>query len=144
MIHRQLAFLITTGFLAFATARSRSPDNVTKQTESTTEKSVGTVKMTNETKQVGATLEVKSETKADTPAGTVASKTETIEGTVTVFTAGRMIEVMTGERKMLTFSLDGQDVVYSVDGTVEVGKHVTVRDETGADKVHRVIVRLKV
>jgi hypothetical protein len=40
--------------------------------------------MTNETKQVGATLEVKSEAKADTPVGTVALKTETIEGTVTV------------------------------------------------------------
>ena len=141
MIHRQLAFLVTTGFLAVATARSRLPDNVPKQTESTTEKSVGTVKMTNETKQVGATLEVKSEAKADTPAGTVALKTETIEGTVTVFTAGRMIEVMTGEKKMHRFSLDDKDAAYSVDGTVAVGKRLTVTDEIGADKVRRISVR---
>ena len=110
-------------------------------TPTTTEKSVGTVKMTNETKQVGATLEVKSEAKADTPAGTVALKTETIEGTVTVFTAGRMIEVMTGEKKMHRFSLDDKDAAYSVDGTVAVGKRLTITDEIGADRVRRITVR---
>jgi hypothetical protein len=97
--------------------------------------------MTNETKQVGATLEVKSKAKADTPAGIVALKTETIEGTVTVFTAGRMIEVMTGEKKMHRFSLDDKDAAYSVDGTVAVGKRLTVTDEIGADKVRRISVR---
>ncbi len=97
---------------------------------------------TNETKQVGATLEAKSETKVDTPAGAVASKTETIVGTVTVFTAGKKIEVMTGEKKMHSFSLDDKDVVYAVDGAVMVGKRVTVTDETGTDKVRRITVKL--
>jgi hypothetical protein len=143
MIHRQLAFLVTTGLLAVATACNRSPDTIEKKTESTTQTSAGPVTTTNETKQVGTTLEAKRETKADTPAGTVESKAETIVGTVTVFVAGRKIEVMTGEKKMHGFSLDDKDVVYSVDGTVAVGKRVTVIDETGANKVRRITVRLR-
>lgn len=142
MIHRQLAFLASATLLALATACSQSSDTVTKKSESTTQTSGGTVTTTNETKQVGATLEAKSETKVDSPAGAVASKTETIVGTVTVFTAGKKIEVMTGEKKMHDFSLDDKDVVYSVDGAVMVGKRVTVTDETGTDKVRRITVKL--
>jgi hypothetical protein len=143
MIHRNLAFLISTGFLAVATACGQAPNTVEKKSESTTQTSGGTVTTTNETKQVGATLEAKSETKADTPAGTVSSKTETIEGTVAVFAAGKKIEVMTGEKKMHSFSLDDKDVVYSIDAAVVVGKLVTVVDETGADKVRRITVKLR-
>ncbi|HEY3351263.1 MAG TPA: hypothetical protein VGM13_15920 [Thermoanaerobaculia bacterium] len=141
MIHRQFAFLASAAFVALATACGQSSDTVTKKTESTTQTSAGTVTTTSETKQVGATLEAKSETKVDSPAGAVASKTETIVGTVTVFTAGKKIEVMTGEKKMHSFSLDDKDVVYSVDGAVMVGKRVTVVDETGTDKVRRVTVK---
>lgn len=143
MIHRQLAFLVTTGLLALAAACSQSPDTVKTRTESTTQSSEGTVKTTNETKRVGTTLEAKSETKAGTPAGTVESKAETIVGTVTVFAAGKKIEVMTGEKDMHRFSLGDKDVAYSIDGAVAVGTRVTVIDETGADKVRRIIVRLK-
>ena len=142
MIHRQFAFLASAAFVALATACSQSSDTVTKKTESTTQTSAGTVTTTNETKQVGATLEAKSETKVDSPAGAVASKTETIVGTVTVFTAGKKIEVMTGEKKMHSLSLDDKDVVYAVDGAVMVGKRVTVTDETGTDKVRRITVKL--
>lgn len=142
MIHRQFAFLASAAFVALAAACSQSSDTVTKKTESTTETARGTEKTTSETKQVGSTLEAKSETKVDTPAGAVASKTETFVGTVTVFTAGKKIEVMTGEKKMHSFSLDDKDVVYAVDGSVTVGKRVTVTDETGTDKVRRVTVKL--
>ena len=55
--------------------------------------------------------------------------------------AGRMIEVMTGEKKRHRFSLDDKDAAYSVDGTVAVGKRLTVTDEVGADKVRRITVR---
>lgn len=140
MIHRNIAFLASAAFLA--TACSQSPDTVQKKTESTTQTADGTVKTTSETRQVGTTLEAKSETKADTSAGTLASKTETIVGTVTAFTAGKTIEVMTGEKKSHDFSLDTKDVVYSVDGAVMVGKRVTVVDETGTDKVRHITVRL--
>ena len=142
MIHRQLAFLFSAGLVAVATACTQSPDTVQKKTESTTQTSGGTVQTTTESKQVGTTLEVKSETKADTPSGTVKATTETIVGTVTAFTAGKKIEVMTGEKKTHSFSLDDKNVIYSVDATVAVGKRVTVTDETGTDKIHRVTVKL--
>ena len=48
---------------------------------------------------------------------------------------------MTGEKKMHRFSLDDKDAAYSVDGTVAVGKRLTVTDEIGADKVRRITVR---
>jgi hypothetical protein len=142
MIHRKLAFLLTTGLLAVATACSQTPGTVEKKSESTTRTSDGTVKTTNETKQVGATLDSKTETKADTPSGTVASKRESIEGTVTVFTAGKKVEVLTGEKTTHAFNLDDKDVVYSVDPVV-VGNRVTVVDETGGDKIRHVTVRLR-
>ena len=142
MLHRQLAFLASAALLAVTAACSQSPDTVQKKSESTTQTAEGAVTTTSESKQVGSTLEAKSETKADTPAGSVASKTETIVGTVTVFTPGKKIEVMTGEKKMHTFTLDDKDVVTSVDAAVLVGKRVTVTDETGADKIRRITVRL--
>jgi hypothetical protein len=142
MFHRQLAFLASTALLAIAAACSQPPGTVEKKSESTTQTSAGAVTTTNETKQVGTTLEAKSETKADTPAGAVTSKTETIVGTVTAFTPGKTIEVMTGEKKTHTFGLDDKDIVTSVDGNIVVGKRVTVTDETGADKVRRITVRL--
>ena len=74
---------------------------------------------------------------------TVSAQTETIVGTVTAFTAGKKLEVMTGEKKTHSLNLDDKDIVFTIDGTVEVGKHVTVVHETGSDKVHRVTVRLE-
>jgi hypothetical protein len=142
MIHRKLAILSSAGLLVVATACGQPADTTQKKTESTTQTSEGTVKTTSETKQVGTTLEAKSETKADTPSGTVKSKTETIVGTVTVFTAGKKIEVMTGDKNMHSVNLDDKDVTYSIDGTVAVGKRVTVIDETGDDKVHRITVKV--
>lgn len=142
MIHRKSTFLFSAALLAVATACSQSPDTVVKKSESTTQTAEGTVKTTNETKQVGTTLEGKSETKVDTPAGTVSSKTETVVGTVTIFTSGKTIEVMTGEKKTHSYSLDDKDTTYSVDSGVTVGKRVTVIDETGDDKVHRITVKV--
>jgi hypothetical protein len=142
MSHRKLAILSSAGLLAVATACGQPSDTTQKKAESTTQTSEGTIKTTNETKQVGTTLESKTETKADTPSGTVKAKTETIVGTVTVLTAGKKIEVMTGEKKTHSFNLDDKDVTYSIDGTVAVGKRVTVLDETGDDKVHRITVKL--
>lgn len=142
MIHRKLAFLAPTVLLAVVTACSQSPDTVEKKTESTTQSAGETVKTTSESKQVGATLQATSETKADTPSGTVTSKVEMVVGTVTVFTAGKKLEVMTGEKKTHGFDLDDKNVAYSVDSAVMVGKHVTVTDETGTDKVRRITVKL--
>jgi hypothetical protein len=138
----KLAYLIPAGLLVFATACGPSAGTVEKKSESTTQTSEGTVKTETESTQVGTTLEAKSETTIDTASGTVSAQTETIVGTVTSFTAGKKLEVMTGEKKTHSFNLDDKDIVFTIDGTVEVGKHVTVIHETGSDKIHRVTVRL--
>lgn len=143
MKYTKLACLIPAGLLVVATACGPSAGTVEKKSESTTETSEGTVRTTSESTQVGTTMEAKSETTVDTPTGTVTATTETIVGTVTAFTAGKTLEVMTGDKKMHTFKLDDKDFVFTVDGTVAVGKHVTVIHESGDDKIHRVTVRLE-
>ena len=104
MNYTKLAYLIPAGLLVVATACGPKADTIEKKSESTTQTSEGTVKTTSESTQVGTTLAATSETKVDTASGTVSSKTETIVGTVTVFEAGKKLEVMTGEKKMHTYS----------------------------------------
>ena len=124
MNYSKFALLSTAGILAVAAACSSAPNAVETTTESTTRTAGGSVKTT-----------------ADTRYGTSRSKTETVVGTVTVYTAGKSIEVMTGEKKLHNFSLDDRDTTYSVDGFVAVGERVTVIDEKGDDKVHRITVK---
>lgn len=142
MKYTKLAFLFPAGLLVLASACGPTAGTVEKKSETTTETSQGTVTTSAESTQVGTTLEAKSETTVETASGTVSAQTETIVGTVTAYTAGKSLEVLTGEKTTHTVSLDDKDIVFSIDGNVEVGKHVTVIHETGSDKVHRVTVKL--
>lgn len=139
----KLAYLVPAGLLVFATACGPKADTIERKSESTTQTSEGTVKTTNESTQVGTTLEAKTETSVDTAAGNVDTTTKTVIGTVTVFEPGNKLEVMTGENKSHTFSLDDKDIVFSLDSPIAVGKRVTVTEQTGDDKVHRVTVKLE-
>ena len=141
MIHRSLGFLFSAGLLAVAAACSRPPDGARNKTGSTTQSAEGTV-TPGGTKRVGATLEARSETGVGTRSGTIKSKTETTVGTVTFFTAGKRLEVMTGEKTLRSFSLDERNVLYSIDSTVTVGRRVTVIDGTGDDHMRHVTVKL--
>lgn len=138
----KLAYLVPAALLVVATACGPSSGAVEKKSESTTQTAEGTVKTTSESTQVGTTLAATSETKVDTASGTVSAKTETIIGTITVFEAGKKLEVLTGEKKTHSYSLDDKDIVFAVDGNLAVGKAVTVVDQTGDDKVHHVSVKL--
>ena len=138
----KLAYLVPAGFLVFATACGPKADTTERKSESTTQTSEGTVKTTNESTQVGTTLDATSETKVDTGSGTVSAKTETIIGTITVFEAGKKLEVLTGEKNNHSYSLDDKDIVFSIEGALAVGKNVTVIEQTGDDKIHRVTVKL--
>lgn len=138
----KLLYLIPAGLLVVAAACGPKAGTVEKSSESTTQTSEGTVKTTNESTQIGTTLEAKSETTVDTDAGTVTSTTETVVGTVTAFVAGEKLEVMTGDKKTHSFDLADMDVVYTFEGSVAVGKLVTVIHQTGDDRVHRVTVKM--
>ncbi len=138
----KLAYLVPAALLVVATACGPSSGAVEKKSESTTQTAEGTVKTTSESTQVGTTLAATSETKVDTASGTITSKTETIIGTITVFEAGKKLEVLTGEKKTHSYSLDDKNIVFAVEGNLAVGKNATVGDQTGDDKVHHVSVKL--
>jgi hypothetical protein len=129
--------------LATAGACSKEPGTVERKSESTTQTAQGEVKTTQESKQVGNTLEAKTETKTDTAAGTVKGKVETYVGTVTIYEPGKKIEVMTGEKKTHTFSLDTKDTTLAIDATVAVGSRVRLTEQTGDDKTRRVTVKIE-
>jgi hypothetical protein len=146
MQHRRYSFFpsaLAAVLLATAGACSKEPGTVERKSESTTQTSQGEVKTTQESKQVGNTLEAKTETKTDTGAGTVKGKVETYVGTVTIYEPGKKIEVMTGEKKTHTFALDTRDTAVAIDASVAVGSRVRLTEQTGDDKVRRVTVRIE-
>ena len=140
MQHRKFAFLFPSLALAVAVGCANPPGTVEKKSESTTETAQGKVETTRESTQVGNKLEAKTETKADTPDGTVKTKTETYIGTVTIFTPGKKIEILTGEKKTHSFDLDEKDLMANVDSGVAVGTRVKLVEEKGDKKTHRITV----
>ena len=68
-----------------------------------------------ESTQVGSTLESKTETRTDAGHGDVKGTRELYIGTVTVYTAGKKIEVMTGEKKTHSFNLDAKDTSSTIE-----------------------------
>jgi hypothetical protein len=104
-------------------------------------KTVERVDAKTETTQVGTTLEAKSEVKQETPGGTSTLKTETYVGTVTAFTAGKKIEVMTGEKKTHSVDLDDKNLVAAIDSGVTIGSRVRlVEEKNSASKITKVTV----
>ena len=126
-----------------AGACSKEPGTVERKSESTTQTAQGEVKTTQESKQVGNTLEAKTETKTDTAAGTVKGKVETFVGTVTIYEPGKKIEVMTGDKKTHSVALDARDTALAIDATVAVGSRVRLTEQTGDDKTRRVTVKIE-
>jgi hypothetical protein len=104
-------------------------------------KTVEKVNAKTETTQVGTTLESKSEVKQQSPGGTATVKTETYVGNVTAFTAGKKIEVMTGEKKTHSVDLDDKDLVAAIDSGVAVGSRVRlIEEKNSASKITKVTV----
>lgn len=146
MQDRRYSFLVSAlgaAFLVSAVACSKEPGTVERKSESTTQTAQGEVKTTQESKQVGSTLEAKTETKTDTGAGTVKGKVETYVGTVTLYEPGKKIEVMTAEKKTHTFALDAKDTAVAIDASVAVGSRVRLTEQTGDDKTRRVTVKIE-
>jgi hypothetical protein len=108
-------------------------DTLETKTETKSNTDEATVKTTRDARQVGNSLEVRTETetRSKTDAGTVKTTTSTFIGTVTVYQAGKKIEVLTGEKTRHAISLDAKDLQVSVAGKVAVGAHVRLVEETG-------------
>ena len=124
-------------------ACSKEPGTVERKSESTTQTAQGEVKTTQESKQVGNTLEAKTETKKDTAKGTITGEVETYVGTVTLYEPGKKIEVMTGEKKTHSVTLDAKNTALAIDPGVAVGSRVRLTEQTGDDKTRRVTVKIE-
>ena len=146
MQHRRYSFFpsaLAAILLVAPAACSKQPGTVERKSESTTQTAQGEVKTTQESKQVGNTLEAKTETKTDTGKGTVTGKVETYVGTVTIYEPGKKIEVMTGEKKTHSVTLDAKDTALAIDRGVVVGSRVRLTEQTGDDKTRRVTVKIE-
>lgn len=143
MRHRKYAFLpVALGsiLLAVVVACAKEPGTVERKSESTTQTAQGEVKTTTESKQLGNTLEAKTET---TGGGTVKGKVETYVGTVTIYEPGKKIEIMTAEKKTHAFTLDAKDTALAIDPNVAVGSHVRLTEQTGDGMARRVTVKIE-
>jgi hypothetical protein len=127
MLSRKTLPILMTGAFAFV--------GCTKEPATTT-------KTTTETKQLGSTGESTSETKVVTPTGESTSVTSRYVGTVTVFTPGKSIEVMTGDKDMHTFALDGKDDVVTIEHSTVVGSKVLLVEEKPEKGIHRITVTI--
>jgi len=79
MQHRRYTFFpsaLAAVLLVAPAACSKERGTVERKSESTTQTAQGEVKTTTESKQVGNTLEAKTETKADTGSGTVRARSK--------------------------------------------------------------------
>jgi hypothetical protein len=138
MVNRKISFLpsaLAAGLLVAVVACSKQPPAVEQKSESTVQTAQGQVKTTQESKQVGNTLEAKTETKTDTAGGTVKGAVETIVGTVTQYEPGK--------KKMHSIALDAHDTAVAIDATVAVGSRVRLTDQTGDDKTRRITVKVE-
>jgi hypothetical protein len=95
-----------------------------------------------ETKKVGSTEETTTRTSVDTPRGDTTAVTRTLVGTVTEYTPGKSIEVMTGEKDTHSFDLDEKGDVVSVDSRTTVGSKVQLVEERPEGGVHRITVTI--
>ena len=102
------------------------------------------IKTTTETeaKQVGSTQEIKTTTKVDSPSGDTTAVTKTLVGTVTAYTPGKRIEVMTGDKDTQSFDLDGKDDVVTIDSRTAVGSKVQLVEEKPEGGIRRISVTI--
>jgi hypothetical protein len=56
---------------------------------------------------------------------------------------GKKIEVMTGEKKTHSVTLDAKDTALAIDPGVAVGSRVRLTEQTGDDKTRRVTVKIE-
>lgn len=95
-----------------------------------------------ETKRVGSTAETTTKTSVETAAGDLSTVTKSYVGTVTKYTPGQSIEVMTGEKDGHSFSLDGKDDVIAIDPRTQVGSKVQLVEQKPEQGIHRITVTI--
>lgn len=95
-----------------------------------------------ETKRVGSTVESTTKTSVETADGDLSSVTKSYVGTVTKYTPGESIEVMTGEKDTHSFSLDGKGDVIAIDPRTAVGSKVQLVEQKPEQGIHRITITI--
>jgi hypothetical protein len=120
-------FLIAGGLLIVGC--QKEPDKTTTTTET-------------KTTAVGSTAESTSTTKVDSPAGDSKVVTSSYLGTVTEFTPGKSIEVLTGNKESHKVDLGGERTSLVMDPSTKVGSKILLVEEKGDDGFHRVTISI--
>ena len=107
----------------------KEPDKTTTTTET-------------KTTAVGSTAESTSTTKVDSPAGDSKVVTNSYLGTVTEFTPGKSIEVLTGNKESHKVDLGGERTSLVMDPSTKVGSKILLVEEKGDDGFHRVTISI--
>jgi hypothetical protein len=107
-----------------------------------TQEPATTTKTVTETKAVGSTAESTSKTQVVAPEGTQTFVTNSYVGTVTVFTPGKSIEVMTGNKETHSFALDGKNDLVAIDRNTAVGSKVMLVEEKPENGLHKITVTI--
>jgi hypothetical protein len=95
-----------------------------------------------DTKRVGSTSETTTKTSVETAAGEQNSVTKSYVGTVTKYTPGASMEVMTGEKDTHSFALDGKGDAIAIDPRTAVGSKVRLVEEKPEQGIHRITVTI--
>lgn len=135
---RSLAVLVALMGITVACDRS-APNTIKSESQTKVQTPAGTQTTESTTKQVGSTSESTTETTLKTAEGTIETKVETVVGTVTEYSAGKKIEIMTGDNDNHPFDLDDSDVIFTIDSGVSVGSKVKLEQSTN-DAGKRVVV----
>lgn len=114
---RAVPFVVVGALLAIGC--SRPPADTTKTTTEST------------TKQVGSTEESKVVTTVATSEGDTTAVVNSYLGTVTVFEPGKRIEVMTGNKEVHSFLLEGKYEMISIESVTAVGSKVRLVESKG-------------
>jgi hypothetical protein len=122
--------------------RKNEPPRVEQKVETKSTNPDGTTsKTTTETKQYGSTLVSTTERTEAGTKGKEKSENETVVGTVTEYTAGKKIVVLTGDGKKHDYDLDDKKTTASVDARVTVGTKIRLdltRDNSGNRSIRAV------
>jgi hypothetical protein len=142
LVRRLLPIFVTSSAVLLAGCHASSPEGaaVTTKTETSQTTAAGTATSKSETTQVGSTVDTKTESQVTTAQGSRKSTRDTVVGTVTAFSPGKSIEVITGNKNAHTFDLGTKGLLLNIDAQTTVGAKVQLVEEKGDKGYHKITV----
>lgn len=133
--------LLLAGAAAAGCRKETTPKLEVKSEATETVPGGKTVTKTNST-QIGSTLVKETETAESGSAGSGKSDVQTFVGTVVSYTAGRSIDVLTGENDHHRVDLAGKDLSVDADPGIAIGNKVRLVEERGSQGHRHVTISL--